>query len=678
MRETYHYLKRFTQSDFIKIMILLFGMSIINSTNSYSQQLTQQSSQNELLNDIKNAKNDSTKYKSIENYGKWWFTRNTDSCLKYYKYGQKLAVKSKNPLLYIQSLRVLSAIYQARGNYQEMKANGEELIRFSLKNKDIDGQIMGYLATGTAAQSLGDIQQYLDDHLKAQKICEQYDKLLKYPNIPYNIGGALNVMGQPQKALPYYYESIELCKKAKHDLYLSVSYFNLATYFSTLSKFDSALAYHEKSLKICQKINYDQAISMNLAELSATSYKLKQFQKGLKYANLALNDAEKSNYVIGKVNGLFGLSQNYAGLNNINKAVNYGENAFAIIQANKLDGDFYGYYEFLSEINAKNGNHKKAYFYLGKFKEWEDSVSNTEVKTKISLIETQYSTAKKEKQILSLQKEKLLQNLDLQQRNIWLYILAISLVSLSIIGFQFYRNTTRQALLNTQSLEIQDQKIKELEQEKQLTAVSSIIQGQEEERSRLARDLHDGLGGLLSGIKLTLNNMTGNVILSEQNANSFTRALGQLDNAISEMRRVAHSMMPEALLKFGLKDALNDFCEGISHAGKIKVHFQSYNFEKRLDQTVEVTIYRIIQELLNNTLKHAEATEVFVQLNQDDQHLTISVEDNGKGFDIHKLNEAKGIGIQNVENRVAYLNGKIDIQSSEGKGTLTLIEIENT
>jgi two-component system, NarL family, sensor kinase len=109
----------------------------------------------------------------------------------------------------------------------------------------------------------------------------------------------------------------------------------------------------------------------------------------------------------------------------------------------------------------------------------------------------------------------------------------------------------------------------------------------------------------------------------------------------------------------------------------LKVHFQSYNFDKRLDQTVEVTIYRIIQELINNTLKHAEATEVYVQLNQDDQHLTISVEDNGKGFDINKLNQTKGIGIQNIENRVAYLNGKIDIQSSEGKGTLTFIEIEN-
>jgi two-component system, NarL family, sensor kinase len=325
----------------------------------------------------------------------------------------------------------------------------------------------------------------------------------------------------------------------------------------------------------------------------------------------------------------------------------------------------------LSIIEKSSLSYKEAYTYLEKSKNLKDSLDVVENTNKAIFWNIKYESEKKQKQIIDLEKQKAQKDIALQKQNSLIYSLIAGFLVIALIGFVGYRNINYRRKLA-------ENEIITLQKEKQLTATESIIQGQEEERSRLARDLHDGLGGLLSGIKLTLNNMTGNVILSEQNANSFTRALGQLDNAIAEMRRVAHSMMPEALLKFGLKDALNDFCEGISHAGKIKVHFQSYNFEKRLDQTVEVTIYRIIQELLNNTLKHAEATEVFVQLNQDDQHLTISVEDNGKGFDIHKLNEAKGIGIQNVENRVAYLNGKIDIQSSEGKGTLTLIEIENT
>jgi two-component system, NarL family, sensor kinase len=325
----------------------------------------------------------------------------------------------------------------------------------------------------------------------------------------------------------------------------------------------------------------------------------------------------------------------------------------------------------LSIIEKSFHSYKEAYSYLEKSKNLKDSLDIVENTNKALFWNIKYESEKKQKQIIELEKQKAQKDIALQKQNTLIYSLIAGLFVIALIGFVGYRNINYRRKLA-------ENEIITLQKEKKLTASESIIQGQEEERSRLARDLHDGLGGLLSGIKLTLNNMTGNVILSEQSANTFSRALGQLDNAIAEMRRVAHSMMPEALLKFGLKDALNDFCEGISQSGKIKVHFQSYNFDKRLDQTVEVTIYRIIQELLNNTLKHAEATEVFVQLNQDDQHLTISVEDNGKGFDINKLHEAKGIGMQNVENRVAYLNGKIDIQSSEGKGTLTLIEIENT
>jgi two-component system, NarL family, sensor kinase len=324
----------------------------------------------------------------------------------------------------------------------------------------------------------------------------------------------------------------------------------------------------------------------------------------------------------------------------------------------------------LSKIEKSLQSYKEAYRYMEKSINLKDSLAVVENTNKAIFWNIKYESEKKQKQIVELEKQKVQKDITLQKQNVLIYGLISGLLVIGLIGFVSYRNLSYRK-------KIAEQEIFQLRQQNQLTAIESIIQGQEEERSRLARDLHDGLGGLLSGIKLTLNNMTGNVILSEQNANTFNRALGQLDNAITEMRRVAHSMMPEALLKFGLKDALNDFFENISQSGKLKVHFQSYNFDKRLSQTVEVTIYRIIQELINNTLKHAEATEVYVQLNQDDQHLTISVEDNGKGFDINKLNQTKGIGIQNIESRVAYLNGKIDIQSSEGKGTLTFIEIEN-
>ena len=156
---------------------------------------------------------------------------------------------------------------------------------------------------------------------------------------------------------------------------------------------------------------------------------------------------------------------------------------------------------------------------------------------------------------------------------------------------------------------------------------------------------------------------------------TFTRALTQLDGAISEMRRVAHSMMPETLVRFGLIEALNDFCEGISSSGQLKVTMQDFGFEERLDSSIEIVLYRVVQELLNNVLKYAEATEAQVQLTRVGSNVSLTVEDNGKGFDVNSLETSKGAGFRNVQARVDYLNGKLDIQSTPEEGTSVLVEI---
>jgi two-component system NarL family sensor kinase len=134
-------------------------------------------------------------------------------------------------------------------------------------------------------------------------------------------------------------------------------------------------------------------------------------------------------------------------------------------------------------------------------------------------------------------------------------------------------------------------------------------------------------------------------------------------------------MMPETLVRFGLIDALHDFCEGISSSGYLTVNMQHFGFDKRLDSSVEIVLYRVVQELLNNVLKYAEATEAHVQLTWVANQVSLTVEDNGKGFDVAKLEQNKGAGIRNVQARVDYLNGKLDIQSKPDEGTSVLIEI---
>jgi two-component system, NarL family, sensor kinase len=201
------------------------------------------------------------------------------------------------------------------------------------------------------------------------------------------------------------------------------------------------------------------------------------------------------------------------------------------------------------------------------------------------------------------------------------------------------------------------------------------LQGEESERRRLARDLHDGLGGLLSGVKLNLMNLKkGNYTLTHEFENNFNNALNLLDNTIGELRRVAHNMMPESLVKFGLKDSLQDFCSQVNGGNKINIQFQFFGEGKRLDNSLENAVYRISQELINNSLKHAEANELIVHIIQDVSRIHLSVQDNGKGFNLDKLDTAKSAGLKNIRARVESFNGTIDIVSVPGKGTEISVE----
>ena len=219
--------------------------------------------------------------------------------------------------------------------------------------------------------------------------------------------------------------------------------------------------------------------------------------------------------------------------------------------------------------------------------------------------------------------------------------------------------------------------VNQLEKEKQLAATEAVLKGEEKERTRLAKDLHDGLGGMLSGIKYSLNTMKGNLIMTPENHQAFERSMDMLDSSIKEMRRVAHNMMPEALVKFGLDTALRDFCNDINQSGALRVTYQSIGLQDAsIDQTTGITIYRIVQELINNTMKHAAARTAIVQLSGRQHLLTVTVEDDGKGFDTSILRQAGGIGWSNIINRVEFLKGKLDIDSQPGKGTSVHIELD--
>ncbi|MDR4954205.1 histidine kinase [Chryseobacterium sp. ES2] len=214
-----------------------------------------------------------------------------------------------------------------------------------------------------------------------------------------------------------------------------------------------------------------------------------------------------------------------------------------------------------------------------------------------------------------------------------------------------------------------------MEQEKQnskISTLTALLEGQEQERGRLARDLHDGLGGLLSGTKHQLSYL--NPYQSENIEEGISKSIEQIDGAMEELRRVAHNLMPDLLTKYGLEVAIKEFASRISN-NALDIHTEFINYSNSISKEKQLIIYRIIQELVNNAIKHANTSEIIIQISEEENLLNLTVEDNGKGFDPAGLNARKTAGFHNIELRVQFLKGTMNITSELNIGTSIELQI---
>lgn len=208
--------------------------------------------------------------------------------------------------------------------------------------------------------------------------------------------------------------------------------------------------------------------------------------------------------------------------------------------------------------------------------------------------------------------------------------------------------------------------------EKQQALFQSVIDAEEKERNRIAKDLHDSLGASMSAIKLYFESLMPNITDQEKSSLVYN----MLDDACNEVRSISHQMMPQVLIREGLFIATRQFCSAFMNLPKLKFELNILGPETRPNNpTTELMIYRVLQELINNSLKHSKATEIIVQLIQSKNELILSVEDNGIGGDI-KINDiSNGLGINNLISRVKYLNGQITFENVENSGLTALVRI---
>lgn len=420
------------------------------------------------------------------------------------------------------------------------------------------------------------------------------------------------------------------------------------------------------------------------AEDLLKSYPLKSlyieyyFAKGslnqeIKNYDLAVSDYDKG-IQLSKLKGDAALEQRFNLMkyevfllqNKLDKAKDLLLDVFKEGGMNIKDRAYYSYE--LSKIYRKLHDFEKAYEYNEQYIQLKDSLNLLFEAEKILDIEAKYNKLENENKIKKLTIEKQATLLKQKKNTLYHLLLSFALVCVLIFTYFIWKNLKNQKKITAQKEINHFQKLNHLKKEKEIEIMQAMINVEEAERKRVARDLHDSIGSKLSALKIIFANTQAKKEYDDSKINSI------LETSISELRQISYNLVPESLLKLGLEKALSDLCFTL-RSEHVAIEFHAYEIDNSMPLTTQTNIFRIVQELLNNALKHSKATQILVSCSQNTNRFYISIEDNGVGFDISRIEENQGLGIKNIKSRIQLLKGSFDCESNSN-GTSYNIELE--
>ncbi|WBX71698.1 tetratricopeptide repeat-containing sensor histidine kinase [Tenacibaculum retecalamus] len=529
----------------------------------------------------------------------------------------------------------------------------------------------------------------------------------------YNLlGKNYNIKGLNSESKKWYIKGIEEAQKynEKYSYYanthgLALTYYNDKDLKKALSTFKECLSYVEdKEITYGSYINigmiYGELKQYNASnEFLKKAYDISLIENNAKamaviLLNLADNAVEQKNtdkakelytetIAISNKEGFYQLkTEAKIGLGNIYVFLKSYENAGLTYSVALIDAIEYGLlgrqlkiYEKLKKLAIKRNNYKDAYYHNSNYFKIRDSINELQKVEKINELEVKYETIKKEKEIVLLKKDQDLQEFNLKKekenKKLMLASFLILLVLVISVLVNYYLRLQAQSELNKKEKEINLQKVTTLYKEKELELIKANITGRDIERERIAQELHDSIGGNLAAIKLQL----GSTKIT--NPAHLKKVSIQIDDTYTQVRNISHSLISDQKKGDDFCDAIEIYLNNIGDSSNIVTSFTVHPKKKinGLPQDIKAEVFKIIQELITNTLKHAKAS--FMELNvnlSDNKRLSIMFEDNGVGFNFYET--PKGLGYVNIKNRLDKIDGTLMVDSKKGRGTIINIEIE--
>jgi signal transduction histidine kinase len=587
---------------------------------------------------------------------------NADSARRYGLTALDLAKKEKSEDLQAEALNNIGVTYEAQGNYDEALAYESQALALRKKLGD-SSKIANTLNTlGIIHDERGDYEKALSHYFDARKIYEGLHDDSKIAMVLTNIGIVLRAQKEYENVITYYRQAMAIYQKLGNKFGQAACHSNLGAVYLSLALYDSAIHYSLLASEEFEAQNVRQFLPTTLSNAAIAYAKSGQIEKAKVYfarakkLHEAYNNKKELSFTLSQ------LSRMEAKLGNKKEAIAYGEQALHIATGIKAMEQVMQAHEALAESKAQAADFKGAYQEHIEYSVAKDSLFQQQKSKQLLELQTKYETNKNKQEIALLDQENKLKAAAIE-RNYFIIGTLVALLAIFVLLVYVWRYRAWQQ----QKAIAQQQKLRMRELQ-----INSVIESQEQERKRFAADLHDGMGQLVSALQLTVQSIKNT--RDQEKTISLVENSEQLLNDIqSEIRNIAFNLMPPILMREGLVPATKELIRRINQSAKIKSEVAVHDVADRLPDLIEISLYRIIQELVSNIIKHSNATYLTLSFTGFGEEIVLTIEDDGTGYDLASFQNSKqSNGWRTIQTRIQLIKGHIEFDTVVGRRNNTV------
>lgn len=623
------------------------------TTNAKRQEL------DSMLNVAQTAKSNALKAEALNRVAFMQRDILLDSALIYSTQATQIAANAGNDTIWARAYVIKCMIYDELGDLDEALICADSAIILAEKIKYPDMLYSCFTAKAKILRFKNELALALTYYLKALEQAEISQKNTLIAKSYTNLGVYYVTRKDLGLAEEYHLKALALRKNEGQTPELSTCYENLGILNREKGDYKKALEYYNKGLEINIILNDSSGIAYSYNDIGAAYSFIGEYEKAQKYLVSSISIRNRIQDISELAYTLNYLGENYERKGEFKLAEYYLKEALRIATKNSFNKQKRESLESISDFYERNKMYDSAFKYSKLHRLFKDSLLKNDNEERIARLTTKFQTLKKEKLITEQQSA-------LNKRNYLIWGLSLLIFSIVIATLSLYQRYKQK----------QSKKLQQAILLQQDLATKGILEAEEKERQRIAADLHDGIGQLLTAARLNLEGLKSKISLqTESDKATYQKAFLLVDESCKEVRNVSHNIMPNSLIKFGLGNAVKDFIEKIE-SKQLSINLNIIGLNEKLDPNVELIVYRVIQEAINNVIKHSKANQLDLSIQRDSEGLSISIEDNGIGFNKSELQKKEGgIGMKNILARVEFLKGELDIDTKPGKGTLIAIHI---